>query len=83
MVSLSVSDRAKYKSLHLKLSNREIPPMAPVATCKKRRFTSERQAEEARWAMLRRPHTGKLPCRSYHCATCGGWHWTSMPLRTP
>jgi hypothetical protein len=52
---------------------------AVMAGCSKRPFVSEEVAEDSRWAMLRRPRTGKLPCRSYHCARCGFWHWTSLP----
>lgn len=48
----------------------------------KRRYTGPKQADEVLSRIWRsRWHgPGKLPCRSYGCELCGGWHLTSVPL---
>lgn len=47
--------------------------------CRKRRYDSEEQAQDALEAVQRDPRTPKIPGRLYSCPFCHGYHLTSQP----
>ena len=51
--------------------------------CSKRRYKTEIEAkmEIARFQRIDDPKRGKIPCRTYRCHDCHGWHLTSEPMR--
>lgn len=47
---------------------------------RKTRFRDEKHAESQLAKIIANPQTQEIPCRSYECDRCGGFHLTSIPL---
>lgn len=49
--------------------------------CRKRRFTTERDAADALRYIQMDPKTPRIPTRHYLCPHCSGWHHSSHPVQ--